>query len=52
MQNQQAASSVYNWYPWGWMKFKAPGRYKITVSLVEGDGDKLSLTALRFKSVE
>lgn len=52
VQNQQASSSVYNWYPWGWMKFKAPGRYKITVSLVEGDGDKLSLTALRFKSVE
>ena len=52
LQNQQTAASVYNWYPWGWMKFKAAGRYKITVSFIEGDGDKVSLSALRFKPVE
>ncbi|HAL51016.1 MAG TPA: hypothetical protein DCP78_01965 [Sphingobacterium sp.] len=52
VQNQQASASVYNWYPWGWMKFKAPGRYSVTVSFLEGDGDKVSLSALRFKPVE
>lgn len=52
VQNQQAAASVYNWYPWGWMKFKAAGRYNVTVSFLEGDGDKVSLSALRFKPVE
>ncbi len=52
LQNQQEAAHVYAWYPWGWMKFKNAGRYKITVSLIEGNGDKASLTALRFKYVE
>lgn len=52
VQNQQESAHVYNWYPWGWMKFEKAGRYKITVSLVEGNGDKASLTALRFKYVE
>jgi len=52
VQNQQESAHVYNWYPWGWMKFEKAGRYKITVSLIEGNGDKASLTALRFKYVE
>ncbi|MNI28877.1 hypothetical protein D3C73_826760 [compost metagenome] len=52
VQNQQESAHVYNWYPWGWMKFENAGRYKITVSLIEGNGDKASLTALRFKYVE
>lgn len=52
LQNQQAAASIYNWYPWGWMKFNTAGRYKITVSFLEGDGNKASLSALRFQPVE
>ncbi|MDR0262127.1 MAG: hypothetical protein LBJ04_02785 [Sphingobacterium sp.] len=52
LQNQQVAASIYNWYPWGWMKFNTAGRHKITVSFLEGNGNKASLCALRFKPVE
>lgn len=52
VQNQQNSSSVYTWYPMGWMKFEHPGKYTIAVSLVEGDGQKASLSAIRLKKVD
>ncbi|WP_448635161.1 alpha-L-fucosidase [Pedobacter panaciterrae] len=52
VQNQQNSSSVYTWYPMGWMKFEHPGKYTIAVSLIEGDGQKASLSAIRLKKVD
>lgn len=52
VQNQQNSSSVYTWYPMGWMKFEHPGKYTIAVSLVEGEGQKASLSAIRLKKVD
>lgn len=52
VQNQQNSSSVYTWYPMGWMKFEHPGKYTLSVALVEGEGQKASLSAIRFKKVE
>ena len=52
VQNQQNSSAVYSWYPMGWMKFEHPGKYIVSVSLVEGDGQQASLSAIKFKSVD
>lgn len=52
VQNQQNSSSVYTWYPMGWMQFSKPGKYKLSVSLLEGDGEKASLSAIRLKKIE
>lgn len=52
VQNQQNSSSVYTWYPMGWMKFDQPGKYTLSVSLVEGDQQKTSLTAIKLKKID
>lgn len=52
VQNRQNSSSVYSWYPMGWIKFEHPGKYTLTVSLLEGDGDKASLSAIRLKIID
>lgn len=52
LQNQQDGSHVYNWYPWGWMKFTTPGKHTIEVSFVEGNGKKASMAAIRLKQVQ
>lgn len=51
IQNQQAATAVYQTYPTGILSFAKPGKHKIAVSLVEGDGSKCSLEAIRFSPV-
>jgi len=48
IQNQQAACSVYHPYPIGLLSFSKPGKHKVSVSLVDGDGSKASLEAIRF----
>jgi alpha-L-fucosidase len=48
IQNQQAASHIYTPYPTGILTFTKPGKHKVAVSLVEGDGSKASLEAMRF----
>lgn len=48
IQNQQGASHIYDTYPTGVLTFSKPGKHKISVSLVEGDGSKASLKAIRF----
>jgi len=52
IQNQQNACSVYSTYPIGWIKFKTPGKHKISVSLIEGDFDNTSLESILIKKVE
>ncbi|MCU7552541.1 alpha-L-fucosidase [Chitinophagaceae bacterium LB-8] len=49
IQNQQSASAVYNWYPMGWLYFDKPGRYTLSVSLMEGEGNTTSLAALKLE---
>jgi alpha-L-fucosidase len=48
IQNQQAASNVYQAYAMGILGFSKPGKHKVSVSLVAGDGSKASLEAIRF----
>lgn len=52
VQNQQNSSAVYGWYPMGWMYFEKPGRYHISVSLQEGNREKVSLSGIRFTPVQ
>jgi alpha-L-fucosidase len=35
-------------YPMGLISFSKPGKHKVSVSLVDGDGTKASLEAIRF----
>ncbi|MGJ1318024.1 alpha-L-fucosidase [Sphingobacterium spiritivorum] len=51
IQNQQNSSNVYQWYPFGWMHFSKPGDYEITVSLIEGNAGKASLTGIKLEPV-
>jgi len=48
VQNQQAASSIYHSHPIGLVSFAKAGKHKVSVTLVEGDGSKTSLEAIRF----
>lgn len=48
VQNQQNSSSIYKYHEMGVMKFEKPGKHTITVSLVNGDRDKVSLNAISF----
>lgn len=50
IRNQQNASHVYHSYPIGWVNFEKPGRYVVSVSLVEGDIEKASLRSIRFSA--
>jgi alpha-L-fucosidase len=51
IQNQQAATPVYQTYPTGVLAFSKPGKHQLTVALVEGDGAKASLEAIRLTPV-
>jgi alpha-L-fucosidase len=46
LQNQQNSASVYHTYPFGLMRFGRAGRHTISVSLVDGNHDQASLSAL------
>lgn len=50
-QNEQSSSSVYTWYPIGWLHFSKPGTYKISVSLKDGERSKTSLSDLKLQPV-
>ena len=52
IQNQQNSSHNYQEFPIGWVKFDKPGRYKVSVSCVEGDLESASLKAIRLTPVE
>lgn len=51
LQNQQNASAVYHTFPFGQLSFKERGRHTITVSLVDGDREEASLSAIRISPV-
>lgn len=52
IQNQQNSSHNYQKFPIGWMNFPKAGRYKVSVSCVEGDKKEASLKAIHFVPVE
>jgi alpha-L-fucosidase len=51
IQNNQNATNAYAWYPIGWLQFTRPGRYSLSVSLVEGNGNTASLAAMRLQPI-
>lgn len=52
IQNQQNSSHNYQSFPIGWINFPKPGRYKVSVSCIEGDLKSASLKGISFTSVE
>ena len=52
VQNQQAATPEYEFYPMGILTFSKPGKVDLEVSLVEGDAKTASLESLRVTRVE
>lgn len=52
LQNQQNSASVYHTYPFGRLVFTRPGKHTLTVSLVDGDREKASLSAMRIHPME
>ena len=52
MQNQQAATAEYEFYPMGILTIAKAGKVDLDVSLVEGDGKTASLESLRLTRVE
>jgi alpha-L-fucosidase len=52
VQNQQAATEKYQYYPMGLLEFKKAGTHKITVSLVEGSQETSSLAAVLIAPVD
>ena len=52
IQNQQNSSHNYQRFPIGWINFPKPGRYKVSVSCIEGDLAEASLKALHFTFVD
>ena len=47
VQNQQAATEKYVYYPMGILEFKTAGKHTISVSLVEGNPDTSSLESMK-----
>lgn len=47
VQNQQAASSIYSWHPFGWLNFDKAGKYVVNVSLLDGNASGTSLAAMK-----
>ena len=52
VQNQQAATPEYEFYPMGVLTFAKPGKVDLEVSLVDGDGSTASLECMRVTRVE
>jgi len=52
IQNQQNSSHNYQSFPIGWLHFPEAGRHQVSVSCLEGNLDKASLKAIRFKRVD
>lgn len=51
IQNQQNASHNYQRFPIGWLRFPKPGRYRVSVSCLEGETKTASLKAIRFTPI-
>lgn len=51
IQNEQNSSHNYQEFPIGWLNFPKPGKYKISVSCLEGNKEKAGLRAIRFSPV-
>jgi alpha-L-fucosidase len=52
VQNQQAASHMYQYYPMGILEFKSAGEHRLSVSLVRGDPKTSSLAAIRICPIQ
>ena len=52
VQNNQNSSHVYHTYDMGLLSFPKAGKYTLTVSLVDGDRTKASLSDIRIKRVD
>jgi len=52
LQNQQNSASVYHTYPFWLLSFAKAGEHTLTVSLIDGDRAKASLSAVRISPVE
>ncbi|MFC7337752.1 alpha-L-fucosidase [Haloferula chungangensis] len=51
IQNQQNSSHNYQSFPIGWLEFPKPGRYKVSVSCIEGNTETASLKSIGFLRV-
>jgi len=51
IQNEQNSSQNYQEFPIGWIHFPKPGKYKVAVSCIEGDGVSSSLKSIIFKPI-
>jgi len=52
IQNQQNSSHNYQEFPIGLVHFPQPGRYRVSVSLLEGDVANASLKSIRISPAE
>jgi alpha-L-fucosidase len=48
IRNQQNASHNYQKFPIGWLRFPAPGKYKVAVSCLEGKIESAKLNSICF----
>lgn len=51
IQNQQNSSHNYQEFPIGWIEFPRPGKYRVSVSCLEGDVKTASLKSIRFEPI-
>jgi len=51
IQNEQNSSHNYQEFPIGWINFPQPGKYKVAVSCLEGDGKTSSLKSIVFEPI-
>ncbi len=51
VQNQQAATEKFQYYPMGIIEFKSGGKHSILVSLVDGNRETSSLEAVRVRPI-
>ncbi|MEI6892086.1 MAG: alpha-L-fucosidase [Pontiella sp.] len=52
IQNEQNSSHNYQKFPMGWINFPEPGKYRVLVSLIDGDSKTSCLKGIHFESVE
>lgn len=52
LQNNQNSSHIYHTYPMGLLSFAQAGQHTLTVTLIDGDREKASLSDLRIARVD
>ncbi len=52
IQNQQNSSHNYQSFPIGWLNFPKAGRYKVSVTCIDGDIESASLKAIHFSPIQ